>query len=175
MTTQVNRGFKGVGSGPALKPLPSNLASSCTRPPRAVVQRAVGAACGRAACVGAASLERAFGGACCCTIAPCAFALCIRTRAPPALRPGPLALGPWPLIEFPRMPDWSDVGGVNEGYVRELYERFRQDPSSVDRRHAGGLRTVPANVRREPARPGAPTRRWRTASARPTFARWSAR
>ncbi len=30
------------------------------------------------------------------------------------------------------MPDWSDVGGVNEGYVRELYERFRQDPSSVD-------------------------------------------
>jgi 2-oxoglutarate dehydrogenase E1 component len=30
------------------------------------------------------------------------------------------------------MPDWSGVGGVNEGYVLELYERFRQDPSSVD-------------------------------------------
>jgi 2-oxoglutarate dehydrogenase E1 component len=30
------------------------------------------------------------------------------------------------------MADWSGVGGVNEGYVLELYERFRQDPSSVD-------------------------------------------
>src|ERR671910_167141 len=29
------------------------------------------------------------------------------------------------------MTDWSGVGGVNEGYVLELYERFRQDPSSV--------------------------------------------
>ena len=30
------------------------------------------------------------------------------------------------------MPDWRAFGGVNEGYALELYERFRQDPSSVD-------------------------------------------
>jgi 2-oxoglutarate dehydrogenase E1 component len=30
------------------------------------------------------------------------------------------------------MPSWRDFGGVNEGYVLELYERFRQDPASVD-------------------------------------------
>ncbi|HEX2311096.1 MAG TPA: hypothetical protein VHH91_10285, partial [Vicinamibacterales bacterium] len=30
------------------------------------------------------------------------------------------------------MPDWTDIGGVNEGYVLELYERFLQDPSAVD-------------------------------------------
>jgi 2-oxoglutarate dehydrogenase E1 component len=30
------------------------------------------------------------------------------------------------------MPDWMDIGGVNEGYVLELYERFLQDPSAVD-------------------------------------------
>ncbi len=27
---------------------------------------------------------------------------------------------------------WRDFGGVNEGYVLELYERFQKDPSSVD-------------------------------------------
>src|SRR6186713_924020 len=36
------------------------------------------------------------------------------------------------------MPDWMDIGGVNEGYVLELYERFLQDPSAVD----AGTRTV---------------------------------
>ena len=30
------------------------------------------------------------------------------------------------------MADWREFGGVNEGYVLELYERFQQDPSSVD-------------------------------------------
>jgi 2-oxoglutarate dehydrogenase E1 component len=28
--------------------------------------------------------------------------------------------------------NWQDFGGINQGYVLELYERFRQDPSSVD-------------------------------------------
>ena len=30
------------------------------------------------------------------------------------------------------MSDWGEFGGVNQAYVLELYERFRQDPSSVD-------------------------------------------
>ncbi len=30
------------------------------------------------------------------------------------------------------MSQWREFGGVNEGYVLELYERFQQDPSSVD-------------------------------------------
>ena len=30
------------------------------------------------------------------------------------------------------MSEWRAFGGVNEGYVLELYDRFRQDPSSVD-------------------------------------------
>jgi 2-oxoglutarate dehydrogenase E1 component len=28
---------------------------------------------------------------------------------------------------------WSDFGGINEGYALELYERFLEDPASVDR------------------------------------------
>ena len=30
------------------------------------------------------------------------------------------------------MSDWGGFGGVNQAYVLELYERFLQDPSSVD-------------------------------------------
>jgi 2-oxoglutarate dehydrogenase E1 component len=30
------------------------------------------------------------------------------------------------------MSQWRDFGGVNEGYALELYERFQQDPASVD-------------------------------------------
>ncbi len=30
------------------------------------------------------------------------------------------------------MSSWRDFGGINEGYVLELYERFQKDPSSVD-------------------------------------------
>src|SRR6476469_8661463 len=30
------------------------------------------------------------------------------------------------------MSDWGEFGGVNQAYVLELYERFLQDPSSVD-------------------------------------------
>jgi 2-oxoglutarate dehydrogenase E1 component len=30
------------------------------------------------------------------------------------------------------MPAWGEFTGLNRGYVLELYERFRQDPSSVD-------------------------------------------
>ena len=30
------------------------------------------------------------------------------------------------------MSDWRDFGGINEGYALELYERFLQDPHSVD-------------------------------------------
>ena len=30
------------------------------------------------------------------------------------------------------MPGWGDFTGLNHGYALELYERFRQDPSSVD-------------------------------------------
>jgi 2-oxoglutarate dehydrogenase E1 component len=30
------------------------------------------------------------------------------------------------------MPGWGDFTGLNRGYVLELYERFRQDPGSVD-------------------------------------------
>ena len=30
------------------------------------------------------------------------------------------------------MSTWTGVSGINEGYVLELYERFRQDPASVD-------------------------------------------
>src|SRR5690242_19902572 len=30
------------------------------------------------------------------------------------------------------MPQWGDVGGINEGYLLELYEKFQQDPASVD-------------------------------------------
>jgi 2-oxoglutarate dehydrogenase E1 component len=30
------------------------------------------------------------------------------------------------------MPAWGDFSGLNRGYVLELYERFRKDPSSVD-------------------------------------------
>src|SRR5262245_45760889 len=28
--------------------------------------------------------------------------------------------------------DWRDLGGINEGYALELYERFLKDPASVD-------------------------------------------
>ena len=30
------------------------------------------------------------------------------------------------------MSGWRDFGGINEGYALELYERFLQDPHSVD-------------------------------------------
>src|SRR5256885_1236792 len=30
------------------------------------------------------------------------------------------------------MPGWQDFTGLNRGYVLELYDRFRQNPSSVD-------------------------------------------
>jgi 2-oxoglutarate dehydrogenase E1 component len=30
------------------------------------------------------------------------------------------------------MPGWDEFGGLNRGYVLELYERFRNDPASVD-------------------------------------------
>src|ERR1051325_6574277 len=30
------------------------------------------------------------------------------------------------------MSGWDDFGGLNRGYVLELYERFRRDPASVD-------------------------------------------
>src|SRR5215831_16479979 len=30
------------------------------------------------------------------------------------------------------MAGWDEFGGLNRGYVLELYERFRQDPASVD-------------------------------------------
>ena len=30
------------------------------------------------------------------------------------------------------MSGWRDVGGINEGYLLELYERFQKDPASVD-------------------------------------------
>jgi 2-oxoglutarate dehydrogenase E1 component len=30
------------------------------------------------------------------------------------------------------MPQWTDVGGLNEGYLAELYERYERDPSSID-------------------------------------------
>ena len=30
------------------------------------------------------------------------------------------------------MSSWRDFGGVNEGYALELYEKYQQDPSSVD-------------------------------------------
>src|SRR5688572_9271765 len=30
------------------------------------------------------------------------------------------------------MSGWLDVSGINRGYVLELYDRFRQDPASVD-------------------------------------------
>ena len=30
------------------------------------------------------------------------------------------------------MAGWEDISGINRGYVLELYERFRKDPSSVD-------------------------------------------
>src|SRR3954469_22672805 len=41
------------------------------------------------------------------------------------------------------MADWAGVGGVNEGYVLELYERFRQDPSSVDARTRAAFEQSP--------------------------------
>ena len=30
------------------------------------------------------------------------------------------------------MPSWQEFSGLNRGYVLELYERYRRDPSSVD-------------------------------------------
>jgi len=30
------------------------------------------------------------------------------------------------------MPGWDEFGGLNRGYVLDLYERFRRDPASVD-------------------------------------------
>src|SRR5918994_5577739 len=30
------------------------------------------------------------------------------------------------------MPERNEFGGINEGYILELYERFRQNPESVD-------------------------------------------
>src|SRR3712207_429569 len=30
------------------------------------------------------------------------------------------------------MSGWLDVSGINRGYVLELYDRYRQDPASVD-------------------------------------------
>jgi len=30
------------------------------------------------------------------------------------------------------MPSWREFTGLNRGYVLELYEKYRQDPSSVD-------------------------------------------
>ena len=30
------------------------------------------------------------------------------------------------------MPTWQEFTGLNRGYVLELYEKYRNDPSSVD-------------------------------------------
>ena len=30
------------------------------------------------------------------------------------------------------MPGWQEFAGLNRGYVLELYEKYRQDPQSVD-------------------------------------------
>src|SRR5829696_4070429 len=32
------------------------------------------------------------------------------------------------------MPSWGDFAGLNRGYVLELYDKYRQDPMSVDAR-----------------------------------------
>jgi 2-oxoglutarate dehydrogenase E1 component len=55
------------------------------------------------------------------------------------------------------MPGWADVSGINRAYVLELYERFRQNPASVDdaTRAAFEQWTPPAvEVRGESAPPG---------------------
>ena len=64
------------------------------------------------------------------------------------------------------MPQWTDVGGVNEGYVLDLYERFLRDPASVDAAtraafEAGppafeGLAAEPARSRCRPGTLGRP-------------------
>ena len=30
------------------------------------------------------------------------------------------------------MAQWREFGGINEGYVLELFERWQRDPASVD-------------------------------------------
>ena len=40
------------------------------------------------------------------------------------------------------MAGWQEFTGLNRGYVLELYEKYRQDPASVDRRDARALRAL---------------------------------
>ena len=55
------------------------------------------------------------------------------------------------------MSEWREFGGVNEGYVLELYERFQQDPASVDAatralfERKGAPAFADATARRHPA------------------------
>ena len=69
------------------------------------------------------------------------------------------------------MPAWGDFTGLNRGYVLELYEKYRRDPSSVDADTRAALRAVdPARLGRR--RTGAGRRRIRStrSSARSTSA-----
>ena len=43
------------------------------------------------------------------------------------------------------MSGWQEFTGLNRGYVLELYEKYRRDPSSVDRRHARVVRALDAS------------------------------
>ena len=118
----------------------------------------------RAACVGAASLERAFGGACVaglcgrCSVllclAPCA--LCIRTRAPPALQPS--ALGP--TLALDRMTPYARLVRRGRGERGVRPRAVRAVPRRTPRRLTPP-RAPPSSSRprRSPraARPGAPS------------------
>ena len=51
------------------------------------------------------------------------------------------------------MAGWEGFSGINRGYVLELYERFRKDPSSVDPEIARAVRALDAPGRRRTRRP----------------------
>src|SRR5690242_20617840 len=54
------------------------------------------------------------------------------------------------------MPQWTDVGGLNEGYVLDLYERYLRDPNSVDAATRGAFEAAPPVFEERTAEPVTP-------------------
>jgi len=44
------------------------------------------------------------------------------------------------------MAGWQEFTGLNRGYVLELYDKYRQDPTSVDAETRARLRVVEQNM-----------------------------
>jgi 2-oxoglutarate dehydrogenase E1 component len=53
------------------------------------------------------------------------------------------------------MPQWTDIDGMNEGYVLDLYERYLRDPASVDTATRAAFEAAPPAFEERTAEPAA--------------------